>query len=148
MSYNMQLESSCPVAKRRPLGSTATDATALPIEQEEWKFQYAKISIVKHQQLFIFTESYTNDLIQLVNTVQLWKNPVVKLINTCILRSKILWGMRKIFFFFWSSERTPWSITYSTIDKPLFPIQCSHCWLSVQNSPMPSSETSWGQKIK
>lgn len=32
---------------------------------------------VKRQQLFIFTESYTEDLIQLVNTVQLWKNPIV-----------------------------------------------------------------------
>lgn len=62
MSYNMQLESSCPVAKRRPLGSTATDATALPVEQEEWKVRYAKINIAKLQQLLMFTEPYTKDL--------------------------------------------------------------------------------------
>ncbi|KAG7258983.1 hypothetical protein CRUP_029665 [Coryphaenoides rupestris] len=30
MSYSMQALSSCPVARRRPLGSTATEATGLP----------------------------------------------------------------------------------------------------------------------
>lgn len=34
MSYNMQVLSSWPVANKRPLGSTATEATALPVWEE------------------------------------------------------------------------------------------------------------------
>lgn len=91
MSYNMQLESSWPVAKRRPLGSTATDATALPGWREEWKVQCGKINRAILQQLIMFAEPHTKNVMQLATLlgygeIQMNSQPI----NNCVLfRGKV-----------------------------------------------------------
>lgn len=53
MSYSIHALSSCPVARRRPLGSTATEATGLPVEQKKKR---GGVAVYFHKEAIIWSK--------------------------------------------------------------------------------------------